>query len=294
MNALMRIWLKRLVSRARPYLKSTGMLQMSGVYGRTATAWTPGSERVVVLAPHMDDETIGCGGTLALHAQRGAKITVVFMTDGRRGTADVTLLTGAARERRELEITALRKAEAQQALHDLGVTDCVYLDAADGELSPTTELAARLRAVIEQRAPELVYLPHFLEEHADHRATTAVLLAACSDAPWHFVCMGYEVWTPLFPTCLVRIDRTIDIKQRALSRYASQIAQADYTQASVGLNAYRAIGLHDSHGAYAEAFCAVPWAAYRQQYLEFGARAQWNDTARIHAQWTPAMASEGH
>ncbi|MET0658784.1 MAG: PIG-L family deacetylase [Steroidobacteraceae bacterium] len=293
MNALTRVWLKRLAARARPYLRSTGMLQMSGVYGRTATAWTPGNERVLVLAPHMDDESIGCGGTVALHAQRGAQITVVFMTDGRRGTADVTQLTGAARERREREVVALRKQEAERAAQDLGIGDTVYLDAPDGELSATAEIAARLREVIEQRKPELVYLPHFLEEHADHRATTAVLMAAALDGPWRFVCMGYEVWTPLFPNCLVRIDQTVGIKKRALSRYVSQIEQADYTQASIGLNAYRAIGLHESHGSYAEAFCAVNFADYRKQYVEFGTQAQWNTMAHTRAEWTPAMAREG-
>ena len=70
MNALTKVMLKRLSRAARPYLKSSGLLQVSGVYNRSALVWEPGAERVVVLAPHMDDETIGCGGTLALHAQR--------------------------------------------------------------------------------------------------------------------------------------------------------------------------------------------------------------------------------
>lgn len=270
MNAFMRIWLKRLTRTARPFLKSVGMLQMSGVYGRTATAWRPGAERVLVLAPHMDDETIGCGGTLALHAQRGARITVVYMTDGRRGTADVSTLTGEARARREREIVAMRKAEAQRAVHELGIDSIVYLDGPDGELSATGNIGQRLRAVLDEHKPDLVYLPHFLEEHPDHSATTAVLLAACEGSAHDFQCMGYEIWTPLFPNCLVRIDNTVDIKKRALSRYVSQIEQADYTQACIGLNAYRAIGLLDSHGAYAEAFCALPFADYREQYLTFG------------------------
>lgn len=273
MTTFMRLWLKRLVRIGRPFLKSAGMLQMSGVYGRTATAWRPGAERVLVLAPHMDDETIGCGGTLALHARCGARITVVFMTDGSQGTVDVTTLSGEARVRREREINALRKAESALALHELGIHAAVYLDGPDGRLSARSDLAARLRAVIEECRPDLIYLPHFLEEHPDHRATTDVLLAACEGTSWEFLCMGYEIWTPLFPNCLVRVSETIELKKRALSHYASQIAQANYTQACLGLNAYRAIGLLDSHDAYAEAFCAVPFAKYREQYFTFGTSA---------------------
>src|SRR2546426_12131813 len=41
--------------------------------------------RVLVLAPHMDDEVLGCGGTLLQHARVGAQLTIVYLTDGRKG-----------------------------------------------------------------------------------------------------------------------------------------------------------------------------------------------------------------
>src|SRR5262245_2441565 len=45
----------------------------------------PGGQRVLVLAPHPDDEVIGCGGTLYKHTRAGHAVTVVYMTDGRKG-----------------------------------------------------------------------------------------------------------------------------------------------------------------------------------------------------------------
>lgn len=270
MNALAKVMLKRLSRAARPYLRSSGLLQVSGVYNRSAMLWEPGAENVLVLAPHMDDEVIGCGGTIALHLQRGAQVCVVFMTDGSAGSGEVGVLRGEERARKERELAELRKAEARAALDTLGVRDMVCLDAPDGALASCAWTAEKLRSVIEERKPELVYLPFFLEEHPDHRATSRVLLDATRDSTSSFQCLGYEVWTPLFPNCLVRIDSTLEIKKAALSCYRSQLAEADYLHASIGLNAHRSAGLLNARNAYAEAFHVLSLDDYRKQFAQFG------------------------
>lgn len=269
MNALAKVMLKRLSRAARPYLRSSGLLQVSGVYNRSAIAWEPGAERVVVLAPHMDDEVIGCGGAIALHVRKGARVCVVFMTDGRGGSGEASLLRGSERAAHERTLIETRKEEAAAALSHLGVSDVVYLDAPDGALRECTWVAQKLATVLVERQPQLVYVPHFLEEHADHRATTRVLLDATAGTTLSFQCMGYEVWTPLFPNCLVRIDATAAIKKAALECYRSQLAQTNYLHASLGLNAYRSAGLLGAHEGYAEAFHALPLAEYRSQFAEF-------------------------
>ncbi|MFL6577225.1 MAG: PIG-L deacetylase family protein [Povalibacter sp.] len=269
MNAIAKVMLKRLSRAARPYLRSSGLLQVSGVYNRSAMVWEPGNETVVVLAPHMDDEVIGCGGSLALHVQRGAKVCVVFMTDGRGGSSDISVLQGDERARRERELIEIRKAEAREALKQLGITDMVCLDAPDGALGTCSWVAAKLREVLDSRQPELLYLPFYLEEHPDHRATSRVLMDAAEGSAWNFQCLGYEVWTPLFPNCLVRIDQTIEIKKAALACYRSQLAQADYLHASIGLNAHRSAGLLDARNGYAEAFHSLALTDYREQFAQF-------------------------
>jgi LmbE family N-acetylglucosaminyl deacetylase len=269
MNAIAKVMLKRLSRAARPYLRSSGLLQVSGVYNRSAMVWEPGDESVVVLAPHMDDEVIGCGGSLALHVERGAQVCVVFMTDGRGGSSDVTVLHGDARARRERELIETRKGEARAALRILGINDMVCLDAPDGALGQTAWAASKLKEVLEQRKPRLVYLPFYLEEHPDHRATSKVLLDAVAGTSLTFQCIGYEVWTPLFPNCLVKIDRTVEVKKAALSCYRSQLAQTDYLHASIGLNAHRSAGLLDARHGYAEAFHALALADYREQFATF-------------------------
>lgn len=275
MKVLTKALLKRLSRAARPYLRSSGLLQVSGVYNHSAMVWQPGAENVLVLAPHMDDETIGCGGTLALHAQRGARITVVFLTDGRNGSSEVNTLYGEQRERKQQELIELRTTEARAALQRLGAHRMICLDAEDGALEKCDWAAEKLRDVLLKQQPDLVYLPFYLEEHPDHRAASRVLLDAASGTSLQFQCMGYEVWTPLFPNCLVRIDATVEVKKQALREYASQLKQCDYLHASIGLNAHRSAGLINppgSSGGYAEAFYATPLPRYREQFSEYSAR----------------------
>jgi LmbE family N-acetylglucosaminyl deacetylase len=269
MNALTKVMLKRLSRAARPYLKSSGLLQVSGVYNRSALVWEPGAERVVVLAPHMDDETIGCGGTLALHAQRGAKITVVFLTDGRNGSSKLSTLPREQRDQAQHWLVETRKQEAQLALADLGIEEMLCLGVEDGALQADAGAAQQLRSILRERQPHLVYLPFYLEEHADHRAVSKILLDAVGGTDLQFQCVGYEVWTPLFPNCLVRIDRTMPLKKTALTRYVSQLAEADYLHACVGLNAHRSAGLLDARNGYAEAFHISSLAEYREHYAQY-------------------------
>jgi N-acetylglucosamine malate deacetylase 1 len=272
MKKLTKALLKRLSRAARPYLQSSGLLHVSGVYNRTAMVWTPGAERVLVLAPHMDDETIGCGGTLALHAECGADITVCFLTDGRNGSSQLSTLHGKERERRQRELVETRKQEARRAMRELGIKkDIVCLDAEDGALRATSWAADRVGQVLRETEPELVYLPFYLEEHTDHRAASSVLIEAARGRYEHFQCVGYEVWTPLFPNCLVRIDATLAKKKAALSKYETQLADMDYLHSSLGLNAHRSAGLLDARGGHAEAFFITSFLDYSTQYSRYAA-----------------------
>lgn len=264
MKALTQFFLRTLGRTARPYLRSRGLLRVTKIFNKSALEWQPSDERIVVLAPHMDDEVIGCGGTLARHIACGSQVTVVFLTDG-RGAG--TVGNGAAGE---TSLVATRKHEAELALAELGITQIVFLDAEDGRLGVTADLVDALRATLVAARPDIVYLPFFLEEHPDHRAVSTLLSEAVNGARMSFRCHGYEVWTPLFPNCLVRIDETIDAKRRAIGHYRSQLSEADYLHTALGLNAYRSSALADGECRYAEAFYAVSLSQYLDLFRSYG------------------------
>jgi N-acetylglucosamine malate deacetylase 1 len=206
------------------------------------------AERVLVLAPHPDDETIGCGGTLCQHIERKDSVEVVFLTSGELGL----------REAPKEEAHRVREAEAHKACAALGISKLHFLRLPDWELNENTEAALKaLTPVLERANPTLIYLPHPQESHPDHAATLPLTLESCEKANLTGVKLfTYEVWSP-FRTCdsVVDISSYMDRKLEALSHYVSQLNDRDYIQATKGLGAYRAALW--KRGAYAEAFGIV-------------------------------------
>jgi LmbE family N-acetylglucosaminyl deacetylase len=228
------------------------------LFNQTKSICDPGAERVVVLAPHMDDEVLGCGGTLARHVRAGARVTVVFMTDGRYG---------GRVDNASQTLAQVRKLEAKQAGDILGVHTLHFLDAEDSWLGTDRVIVERLRDILLTEDPSIVYLPFFLDGHVDHRAANEVMLSAVRGTTLNFECRGYEVTTPLVANRLVRIDDTVAVKKLALGCYHSQLAVVDYMHGCLGLNAYRALSAAAPDCRFVEAFHALPLADYRRLVL---------------------------
>ena len=201
--------------------------------------------RVMVVAPHPDDEAIGCGGALCLHADRGDRVAVVYLTSGELGASSM------ARE----EVWAVREAEARRGCAILGAVAVTFLRLPDWYLRDHAAAAAvALAPLLAEGRPELIYLPHPEDEHPDHRSALSIASAALAEsgiaAP---PLRGFEVWTPLS-----HFDEVEDIscvmtrKIRAVRAHASQLAAFRYDRAVRGLNLYR--GVMAGRCCYAEVF----------------------------------------
>lgn len=244
------------------------LVRSDSLFSRPLERYEPLQARVIVLAPHMDDEVLGCGGTLARHVRAGSDVQVVFLTDGRRGGAALKSPDGTAM--RAQDVVSARKTEAHRAQQVLGVRALTFLDAEDSRLGSDAHVGMRLREILLREKPDIVYLPFFMEAHPDHRAANSVLKAAALGTSLDFECRGYEVWTPLFANCLVCIDETIEIKRQALRCYCSQLAESDFLHCIEGLNAYRAMSLGTRNARFAEAFHALTLADYLRLQQELG------------------------
>lgn len=231
---------------------------------------------VLVLAPHPDDEVIGCGGTLRRHLLAGAHVTVVFLTDGRRGDRELDENSGFVDKeltRARDELSVRRKRESEKAAEILGIQELVFLDGPDGALDDTPALTNKLREVLRRCNPSLIYVPSMLDLHADHWATNR-LFYRCLDAldKTAPLLREYEVWTPLLINRLVVVDDVMQEKRRALEQFASQ-NPARLVNATVGLNRYRSIYLYQAkERQYAEAFYESSPEQYRLLFEKFAGK----------------------
>jgi len=225
----------------------------------------PTSRRVIVLAPHADDEVFGCGGFMALAVGRSCDVRVVFMTDGSKGYDAAE--AGGDRASFEAALVARRKAEASRAGALLGLGEPVFLDLADGAAGDSPGAAEKLAEVLGDLSPELVLLPYFADGHPDHWATVKHFVNAAQRArlPSSLPCWGYEVWTPLVANGFVDITAAMPLKQAAMAVYESQIGTTNYPRAISGLNAYRALGAGLTSGC-AEAFHVDTLSGYTRRF----------------------------
>lgn len=235
-------------------------------FRRTRTApilVDPGAfRRVLCVAPHPDDETLGCGGLLHLACGRGADALVVLLT---LGEADPTVLPATfdgddpARDRRPL--AERRRDEFAAAMSIIGVTASHCLNGRDGQVrQEAVWLQRQLLEIAVRYEPDLVLAPGVREWHRDHRAA-ALLTRSAFSALRQQMCrrpllLHYEVWTPQPPTHLVDIAAAIEAKRRALACYEARFTQTGLADTVLRRDRERA-AMHLRRDGYAEGFRAV-------------------------------------
>ena len=201
------------------------------------------AESALIVAPHFDDEVLGCGGLAAQLAAAGSAVRVLFLTDGGGGVEAV--------EDREA-YRARRREEAGNAVRALGAAGCDILDLPDGALDRHLDEAVQglRRALLTQR-PDLLLVPHPLEVTRDHQAAFASvhrLLAPLRDDDSEEILRSlrillYEVNHPGHPDLLVDVTAEEEILEKAMAFYGSQEERHPYLNAAIGLRRFRTLTL---------------------------------------------------
>jgi LmbE family N-acetylglucosaminyl deacetylase len=172
---------------------------------------------VLVIAAHPDDETLGCGGTIALHSRAGDQVCVLIVTDGGSSRAG-----GLGRE----EMRRLRHDEAASAMSALTPVELIRLGLPEGGWLPE-ELHAPLSALIERLRPTLIYTTSCVDFHPEHLKVARVVAQALDALPGQAATLVriYELQVPLTPVLAnvaVEIGDAEEAKGRALAEYGTQ------------------------------------------------------------------------
>lgn len=215
--------------------------------------------KVLVVAPHPDDEVLGCGGVMARHAAAGDE---VYVTVVGRGIPEKFSDESVARSRGEL-------VEAHRVLQ---VTDCRFLDFPVPRLDtvPGHELADALGGLISEWQPHTMYLPHHGDIHTDHyHVHTAGLVAArpLAGCPVRRV-LAYETlseteWarptpdTVFQPTVFVDIEPFLEQKVEAMACYQSKLVAPPHPRSLETIRSLAHLRGSTAYLAAAEAFMLV-------------------------------------
>jgi LmbE family N-acetylglucosaminyl deacetylase len=130
------------------------------------------SRSSVVFAPHQDDETLGCGGTIIQKRRAGVPVWIVFLTDGSR-----SLKNFMGKE----DLKSLRMLEARSAGQVLGVPEnqIKFLQFPNGELKQHKRAAQeQVEAFLSEVRPREVFIPSPWDFHFEHRETALIVMAA--------------------------------------------------------------------------------------------------------------------
>jgi LmbE family N-acetylglucosaminyl deacetylase/GT2 family glycosyltransferase len=214
--------------------------------------------RVLVLAPHPDDEVLGCGGVLAACANSGAQVRIWVASDGAAG------LDGEARARH----ASLREQESRRAATLLGVSDLIFAGLPDGGLGREWGLTERIGQQIDEFAPQWVFAPSPLELHGDHAALAAASCAALALRPTLRVLL-YGVNTPVPAGVLYDVSANAAAKYAALRAFESQNGAA-LAEKSAALDRARTLDIPDAQVSAVEGFVELSGS----QALDYARRAR--------------------
>ena len=233
----------------------------------------PTGRRLLILAPHPDDETLGAGGTILKAIRGGATVRTVYVTSGRPSLAE------------KMEQEALQVSEAvgytaefmRYSLHDIPL-----------ELKAQEKLAE----CINRFEPEVIFLPFLLDDHDDHRRVSHLLHLAYRAGllKRHFSIWAYQVYSTVFPNVLVDITGVAEEKAKTVDLWASQKASRDWAHYILGMNAFNSRFLKKPGQNYVESFLVLPSEEYFslcQVYFEKGGA-----TAYYHPNYLRGLKAE--
>lgn len=192
-----------------------------------------GKKKALVIGAHPDDPESCCGGTMVVLKEAGYEVVSVYMTKGEAGIPDKT----------HSESAAIRKAEAENACRVLGVR-AVFMDQIDGNSLINKDEYAKMKALINDEKPDIVFTHWPIDSHRDHRVCSSLVYDAWRFSDYSFELYYFEAMTGLqsqlfHPTDYVDITKAAAAKREAIFCHTSQKPEDWYDEWHGGMQQFR-------------------------------------------------------
>jgi LmbE family N-acetylglucosaminyl deacetylase len=235
------------------------------------------AQRILILAPHQDDELIGAGGTM-LHAKAlGVQIRVLFLTDG--GLDDES----SSAKTSNTALASIRRREAQEVCERLGAS-YNELGINNARMDASLAHVRALRSLLLDYQPEVIFVPWLLDAAAKHRFANHLLWLAMPDIMREKTSIwGYQVNNAIWANGYVDVTDKAAEKRELLQVYKSQLTRIRrYDHIANGLAAWNSRVLPsraDADGPrFVELFCAVQ----ASEHLSLVGRFYFSDLRRTY------------
>ena len=196
---------------------------------------------VLAIGAHPDDIEYGCGGTLALYAQRGHDVYLFIASDGSLGGDP-----------------AVREREQAESMQVIGAQRVFWGGYRDTEVPYTRELIVRLESVIRDVRPSMIFVNYPDDTHQDHHNLAQATVSATRYVP-NFLFFEVPSTQHFTPNCYTNIEKVLDRKLACLEAHRSQVAKTnieDLTILELAVSCANFRGIQ-ARVKYAEAFQSV-------------------------------------
>jgi len=215
--------------------------------------------KVLVVAPHADDEVLGVGGTIAKYIDEGHEVYVCVMTIGHPSMFSQEVLN-------KLRI------EAIDAHKFLGIKDTLFLEFPAVMLSevPKHEVNKKINEVIDNVQPDIVFIPHFGDMHLDHYIVSQAVMVGVRPIKEHKILEVYSyetlsetewniphVTNAFMPNTYIDITNYLDKKKKAMGCFTTQLAEFPHPRSLEAIESLAKLRGSTIGVRAAEAFCLV-------------------------------------
>lgn len=215
---------------------------------------------VVVVSPHPDDETLGCGGTLLKHIDKNDEIYWIIMTEASKGFGYSQKFI----KKRNIQIKKVAESYKMKEVYELG------FPAADLDNVPLKKMISKISEILNKINPEILYLPNRNDIHSDHKVTFDAVISCTKSFRYPSIkkVLIYETLSetefapPLIggifqPNCFSDISYYISKKIEIINIYESEIGKHPFPRSEKNMKALATFRGATAGVDYAEAFMII-------------------------------------